>query len=608
MRISADEINCLIYAYLQDSGFEHSSYALRNEARLDFSQHANTPLRRGELVDLLSKALLYTEVETHWNMGQNLNCNAPFSLVLPHKCSFNTTDPETNKTPSPYQSTRPELFSYTNGTTYNTTSTAQKRKASSAPSEDSRAEKKICVNEDVALSTEKITEKDETKKVILNDEEPGVIDVVNDKLGVSNRVEDTEHLTHTTSQNDSSSSPVVLLHGHGAEVPWNPVYSDLLATGSKDATTRIWSWQNIKLKLQNNTNNLNPQFQTVYPDSLLLSHTKEFDQPDITSLDWSPDGNLLATGSSDSALRIWNRDGNAYMIQTRHSGSIVSVQFSPNGNFLLSAGLDGIVCVWNVISRILHVEFHIESKCLDIDWLDDSTFVTCSSSQNIQMVSIYPDDAFRTIVRSDQTLRTFVGHTGEINQVKFNEDRSLLASCSDDTTARIWTSETWTDANGSVITIPDPSTTYEAKVILVGHTNSVGAIQWCPSKDADSRTILATCSFDGTARLWDALNGSCLRIFSDSSQPLFSITFDPTGRYLATGSEDGYLYVYDKTTGKTAWRWPTSGPGVGPIYDVNWQKIGGSHLAMCLKSKLVAVVDTKAIPEFSNNYHITIDV
>lgn len=80
--LAADEVNCLIYAYLLDSGapaqrpppppltetpgFEHAAFNLRAEARLDASPHAKTHVERGMLVEMLAKALLYKEVEAHW--------------------------------------------------------------------------------------------------------------------------------------------------------------------------------------------------------------------------------------------------------------------------------------------------------------------------------------------------------------------------------------------------------------------------------------------------------------------------------------------------------------------------------------------------------------
>lgn len=112
--ITADEINCLIYSYFQDSGmylipsfleqyphthsgFNHSAFALRNEGRLQNSPYFTKHIPRGELIDLLSKALLYLEVESHWRAdGLTNNCKTGFSLLEPHVCSL--TEPSEKTT------------------------------------------------------------------------------------------------------------------------------------------------------------------------------------------------------------------------------------------------------------------------------------------------------------------------------------------------------------------------------------------------------------------------------------------------------------------------------------------------------------------------------
>jgi len=111
MQITADEINCLIYSYLQDSGkcsfstcsccpmepgscniftgFQHTAFSLRIEGHLDASPYSAFSIRRGELVELLAKALLYSEVEAHWKADEiSSNCKAPFSLLQDHVCSI----------------------------------------------------------------------------------------------------------------------------------------------------------------------------------------------------------------------------------------------------------------------------------------------------------------------------------------------------------------------------------------------------------------------------------------------------------------------------------------------------------------------------------------
>lgn len=46
-----------------------------------------------------------------------------------------------------------------------------------------------------------------------------------------------------------------------------------------------------------------------------LRHLPLAGQSDVTSMDWNPQGTLLATGSYDSVLRIWTLDGEIYLKQ-----------------------------------------------------------------------------------------------------------------------------------------------------------------------------------------------------------------------------------------------------------------------------------------------------
>ena len=117
--ITADEINCLIHAYFKDSGpcrqhsaailtpdlkrhlvgFQHSAFVLRAEGRLEHSPHYRKHVPRGELVELLSKALLFSEVEAHWKGDtMTMACTNQFKLLEHHTCSF---DPKFPPPPPP---------------------------------------------------------------------------------------------------------------------------------------------------------------------------------------------------------------------------------------------------------------------------------------------------------------------------------------------------------------------------------------------------------------------------------------------------------------------------------------------------------------------------
>lgn len=103
--LTADEINCVVYAYLQEAGefsysptsislipltgFTHSAFSLRQESHIGQSPLFKTQIPRGELVDLLTKALRYIEVETHaHDLDLAQGCTGRLTLMRPHVCSL----------------------------------------------------------------------------------------------------------------------------------------------------------------------------------------------------------------------------------------------------------------------------------------------------------------------------------------------------------------------------------------------------------------------------------------------------------------------------------------------------------------------------------------
>lgn len=59
-----------------------------------------------------------------------------------------------------------------------------------------------------------------------------------------------------------------------------------------------------------------------------------------------------------------------------------------------------------------------------------------------------------------------------------------------------------------------------------------------------SWNVAPSASFDSTCRLWNAATGECLKIFLDHTRPVYALTFSPDGRWLGTGSGDGWLHIY----------------------------------------------------------------
>jgi transducin (beta)-like 1 len=58
-------------------------------------------------------------------------------------------------------------------------------------------------------------------------------------------------------------------------------------------------------------------------------------------------------------------------------------------------------------------------------------------------------------------------------------------------------------------------------------------------------SVLYRSGFDGTARLWDSVTGDCLKVLTDHTRAVYALSFCPDGMWLATGSGDGWVHVYD---------------------------------------------------------------
>ena len=69
------------------------------------------------------------------------------------------------------------------------------------------------------------------------------------------------------------------------------------------------------------------------------------------SLAYSLDGKILATGSQDSCIRLWNiESGERVKTLEGHRAPIWSLMYSPDGKTLVSGSADSTIRVWNAIS------------------------------------------------------------------------------------------------------------------------------------------------------------------------------------------------------------------------------------------------------------------
>ncbi len=68
----------------------------------------------------------------------------------------------------------------------------------------------------------------------------------------------------------------------------------------------------------------------------------------ILSLAFNPSGTILATGSLDKTLKLWDMNGNLLKSITAANNYVNGVSFDPTGSYVAGGGLNTSVTVWDV--------------------------------------------------------------------------------------------------------------------------------------------------------------------------------------------------------------------------------------------------------------------
>jgi WD40 repeat protein len=285
------------------------------------------------------------------------------------------------------------------------------------------------------------------------------------------------------------------------------------------------------------------------PAITLQGHTGK-----VLSVDFSPDGNLVASGSTDDTMRLWQvNPGRLLRTMHGHPFPILSLAFSPNGTFLVTGSTDGLLRTWMVSNARL-----LTSMAGHAGWVTDLSI----SNDGKFVVSCAQDFTVRVWRLADGKLvQTIDEGMANVNSVAFSPDGTTIAWGESDGTVRLRSlSGTWlqvlkSTAYSATSLAFSPqgnwlATGYADGVIRIWQVDSGNLLQIMRShtdlvSDLDfspDGKWLVSASFDDTLRLWRLVDGEFQStpdyILAGHTDPVNSVSFSPKGTLIASGSDD----------------------------------------------------------------------
>ncbi len=174
---------------------------------------------------------------------------------------------------------------------------------------------------------------------------------------------------------DAEVSKLVAHTGEVFACQWNPKFPNILATGASDAMAVLWT-------VPSGRSGPGAGKKMTETRKSLAHGTPAQSSHDVTTLEWSPDGTLLSTGSYDGTARLWTQAGVAAGTLQGHQGPIFSLRWTTDAKYILSGGVDKTARIWEVKTGREVKRFNVHSApTLDVAWKDNTSFATCSSDK-----------------------------------------------------------------------------------------------------------------------------------------------------------------------------------------------------------------------------------
>lgn len=235
----------------------------------------------------------------------------------------------------------------------------------------------------------------------------------------------------------------------------------------------------------------------------------------IESVIFTPDQQFLISGSWDYTIRIWDVNTGEELKQLKeHSGWINCLAISPNSQILVSGSADKTIKIWHLPEGI--IKHTIKLGANQIKSIAFSPFGKLFATGNKEgLIQLWDGE------KAEEKLR-LVGHEKAVNTLTFSPSGQLLYSGSADQTIIIWNLST-----GKIINT------------LYGHSGEINSMAI-----NNQGNLLISGSADQTITIWHSGRGELLATLFEHSAGIKAIAIDPERMLFASGSQDKTIKIW----------------------------------------------------------------
>ena len=283
-------------------------------------------------------------------------------------------------------------------------------------------------------------------------------------------------------------------HGGSVKtVAYSPVNSSLIASAGGSHTVKLWDLHN----------------DTV---TTLGSHSDV-----VNAVAFSPNGQLLASGSDDYICKLWDvllkrQIATFEHINNRSRSQIKTVDFSADSKLLATAGID--VKLWDVNTRSEISTLEHGRWVWAVAFSSDGRFLA-TGDENGQ-VNVWD-------IHTQKVVAQLQGDPEYIAAVKFSSDNRILAGAGYKGDIKLWKVGNW------------------ERLGTLNNSATASAISFSP----DSK-ILASTGYE-SINLWEVNIGEKVATLTGPSGWLSAVAFSPDGLALVSGGDDETLQIWDVT-------------------------------------------------------------